>query len=288
MEKTKKSIGILYLCTGDYSLLWKDFYSSAEEKFLPDTLKNYYVFTDKPESITKAENVKAYYIDPLPWPLITLLRFYYFLRFREEFANNDYLVFINSNAMCCELIREEDFLPAPDQELSVVSHPVYYRKKACHTIYERSRHSTAYVPYNCARGGGYMFGALICGHKDNFMHMSEILSERINKDLDNRKIAIWHDESQYNRYLLEGHKVRILSPSYGYPEDWKLPFEKKIELRDKAKHFDVGEFKSGVKSSSIKKKSRIRNFIEYIISGTSRYIKDDICFIRDTLLFRHI
>ena len=57
-----KSIGILYICTGKYIAFWESFYESFEKNFLSDTIKNYYIFTDKPENIPHSERVKAYYI----------------------------------------------------------------------------------------------------------------------------------------------------------------------------------------------------------------------------------
>ena len=290
-----KSVGILYLCTGDYYLFWNGFHESFEKNFLPDTLKRYYVFTDKPDNIHHDDNVHAYYIDPLPWPLITLLRFHYFIRFRNEITCNDYLMFANSNLVCRKPVSEDEFLPKDDQDLSSVLHPYYYNKPPKYCTYERNPSSSAYVPYN-AEGIGYMMGCLYCGHTDKFMRMSEILAERINEDFNNRKIALWHDESQYNRYLLEHRNVRVLTPSYACPEGANLPFEKKIEILNKSTFFNVNTFKGD--SSNIKEqkqdKSGIARIFARIIKRILRIItpshKTVINFyvLRDTLLGRHI
>lgn len=37
----RKSIGILYLCTGPYKLFWEDYYNSFEKNFLLDYEKLY-------------------------------------------------------------------------------------------------------------------------------------------------------------------------------------------------------------------------------------------------------
>ena len=37
----------------------------------------------------------------------------------------------------------------------------------------------------------------------------------------------------------------MLTPSYCYAEDWKLPFEPKILVRDKSKYFDAVTIKNG-------------------------------------------
>ncbi len=47
--------------------------------------------------------------------------------------------------------------------------------------------------------------------------------------------GMMYDESHLNRYII-GKKVRMLFPSYVFPEGWQLPFEPKIIVRDKMKY----------------------------------------------------
>ena len=58
-------------------------------------------------------------------------------------------------------------------------------------------------------------------------------------------IALWHDESQLNRYIIGRDDVKILPPCYGYPEGWDLPYEPVMLIRDKSKYFDVEAVKAG-------------------------------------------
>jgi hypothetical protein len=61
--------------------------------------------------------------------------------------------------------------------------------------------------------------------------MIEDLDSRINQDLENNVIAVWHDESHLNKFFIE-HKNRVhtLGPEYAYPEVFKnyCTFEPKI------------------------------------------------------------
>lgn len=41
-------VGMLYICTGKYTVFWPEFYRTFAEKFLPGCEKEYFVFTDAP------------------------------------------------------------------------------------------------------------------------------------------------------------------------------------------------------------------------------------------------
>ena len=129
-------------------------------------------------------------------------------------------------------------------------------------------------------------GGLYCGHSDKFIAMSEELASRIDKDFGNRILAVWHDESQYNRYLLEEHKVRVLTPSYGYVEGCRLPFENKIEILPKDKFFDVNAFKRYAPSVKTKRTFAVKVIVR-LKRIYSRLMANIFC-LRDSLLMRHM
>lgn len=73
-------IGMLYICTGKYTVFWPEFYRSFEEKFLPGCEKEYFVFTDAPAiEYEDAPRVHRIYQEAYPWPYSTLKRFSIFL-----------------------------------------------------------------------------------------------------------------------------------------------------------------------------------------------------------------
>ncbi|MES2416414.1 MAG: glycosyl transferase, partial [Patescibacteria group bacterium] len=49
-------IGILYICTGNYTIFWKEFYLSIEKNFINDIEKHYFVFTDNDQIDFENEN----------------------------------------------------------------------------------------------------------------------------------------------------------------------------------------------------------------------------------------
>ena len=49
--------------------------------------------------------------------------------------------------------------------------------------------------------------------------MAEVIAERVNKDFEKGVIALWHDESHMNRYLIDNPPTLSLTPSYCFAEE---------------------------------------------------------------------
>ena len=61
------------------------------------------------------------------------------------------------------------------------------------------------------------------GQIKNVIPMMKTLKERVDKDYENDIIAVWHDESQINKFFLENEdKVNALPPDYAYPECFRI------------------------------------------------------------------
>lgn len=280
----KKSIGILYLCTGPYKLFWEDFYNTFEDKFLPNTEKYYYVYCDDLggalEKFKDNDHVRLVHINAMPWPLITLLRFNYFLMLEQDILKHDYLMFSNANIICNQVVSEEEFLPreSKGEKLLFVNHPGYYGKKAIYNYqFERKKRSLAYIPYNC--GSTYVIGAVFAGTSDAFLTMSRTLKARIETDLKHNIIARWHDESHMNRYIVGRKDYRLLSPAYCYPVGFNLPVENKIAGVSKMAKFNVNDFK-GVSEEQ----NQLKNFINRAIRRITN--EGIFWFLRDTILMK--
>ena len=265
----KKSIGMLYLCTGPYKLFWEDYYNSFEKNFLLDYEKHYYVYAEAfdqgLEKYKDVENVTLIHIDAMPWPLITLLRFRYFLIVEDELKKHDYLMFSNANIVCDTVVTAEEFLPneADGQEMSYCQHPGYWKTQKYNKPYDRNKKSNAYIPYNC--GKDYVIGAMFAGRTDAFLRMTHVLNDRIEDDLKRNVIARWHDESQLNRYIVGKTNYKLLSPSYCYPVGFELPVERKISGVSKQAKFDVQIFKG-----TLEENEGLRLFVKRIIRRIKR------------------
>lgn len=237
-------VGILYICTGRYTVFWPDFYRTFQKKFLPGSDKTFFVFTDAERlDYDDAPDVRRICQKALDWPYSSLLRFKMFVSQQAALEQMDFLFFANANLICSQTVTEAEFLPRPQrgERLLVVQQPGFWDKKPLFCSYDRNPKCRAYIPYNCGRV--YVSGGLNGGTAAAFLALCHELARRTEDDLARGVIARWHDESQLNRYAAERSDYRLLTPAYWYPEGWDLPFEAKIVVRDKARYFDVAAVK---------------------------------------------
>jgi hypothetical protein len=251
-------IAILYICTGRYSIFWDKFYSSAEKNLLRQHRKSFFVFTDNKLLLKrKQSNVDFIYQQKLGWPLDTLYRYKIFLRIADKLQGYDYVYFINANALIVSEVGDEIL---PDPFLLIGSqHPCYYDKKPDKFIYDRNPNSSACIEMGI--GSHYVMGAFIGGETSAFLLMCRQLDYNIDQDFKKSIIALWHDESHYNKYLLF-NPYKLLPPSYVYPEEMNIPFVPKIVLRDKNKYGGHAQLRG------IKKDPSFYNYVKQLIRRT--------------------
>ena len=104
--------------------------------------------------------------------------------------------------------------------LIVAHQPFLYNLGYDSYTYERNPKSTAYIPYG--EGKYYVMGALNGGISNIYLKMCEELSRNIQIDLKNNIIALWHDESHLNKYIVDKNFL-IMECNYLYPEGFILP-----------------------------------------------------------------
>lgn len=258
-------IGILYICTGKYSIFWKDFYLSMEKYFIPEAEKNYFVFTDAENIDFEKENPKIHkiYQENLGWPGNTLKRFHIFLKDENIYSNMDYLFFFNANLLILEEIKADDFLPNEEERLVATIHPGFFNKKRSKFTYDDNIKSTAFV--NKKEGKYYFAGGLNGGKTKDFINAMKEMMKNTETDSNNGVVAKWHDESHWNKYLINKDYIKKLSPSYLYPEGWKIPFPKIILIRDKNKHGGHNQLRDIHNNKNFSFKEKIKKIFYKII-----------------------
>ncbi len=251
------TIGILYICTGKYKIFWKGFYESCEKNLVTEAEKHYFVFTDSPDIEYGKDNPRIHriYQENIGWPGNTLMRFHMFLREIggtpqevNTIEKMDYLFFFNANLLILEKISTIDILPSGQERLVSTLHPGYFDKPRKKLPYEKNPNSTAYIPRN--EDVKYFAGGLMGGYTKDFIQAMQVIKTAIDKDSEKNIIAVWHDESHWNKFLLSRDDVKILHPGYLYPGNAEIPFPKIILNQDK-KNFGGHDFLRGNKSHVI-------------------------------------
>ncbi|WP_115056171.1 family 6 glucosyltransferase [Helicobacter mustelae] len=235
-------IAILYICTGAYSIFWQDFYDSAKVHLLPAHRLTYFVFTDADSLYAEeASDVRKIYQENLGWPFNTLKRFEMFLGQEEALREFDFVFFFNANCLFFQHIGDE-FLPIEEDILVTQHYGFRDASPECFT-YERNPKSLAYVPFG--KGKAYVYGSTNGGKAGAFLALVRTLQERIQEDLSRGIIAIWHDESHLNAYIIDHPNYKMLDYGYGFPEGYgRVPGGGVyIFLRDKSRVIDVNAIK---------------------------------------------
>lgn len=161
--------------------------------------------------------------EPFEWPLPTLHRYSLFLREEELLSQYDFIYYIDADMKFVSRVGDEIL-----GDLVGAVHPMYYIRKEYVPPYEPNSISTAYIPRTgrvVTKGGQkrfeplYFAGGFQGGRADTFIKAMKVMKERIDEDFaKNNYIAVWNDESHWNRYCFENTPDVVLNPSYVYPD----------------------------------------------------------------------
>jgi len=233
-------IAVLTICTGRYNKFFEELYTSFEELFLKNSDKQYFVFTDDKE-IKSTHNIRKVYQEKLGWPNDTMMRFHMFNRIEQELLKSDFVFFVNANMKAIKEVGEEIIPLQQNDYLMGAIHPGFVHCSPGEYTYDRNPNSTCYIEPDA--GKIYYQGCFNGGRSIEFMKMSNILANNIDKDLRNNIIPLWHDESQLNWYYKDLAPL-TLPCNYVWPDHWGTPesrwtgtpIERIMIQRDKQAH----------------------------------------------------
>lgn len=217
----KHNIGMCVMATGKYDKYAIKMIDSARKYFCTNHNVYFFVFTD--QDFPKSNDVTSIFQERLGWPHDTLKRFHVYYKNKTLFNEMDYLFAIDADMLFVAPVGDEIL-----GDTVATQHPGFVDKRGS---YETNKKSTAYVGKK--EGKYYFAGGFYGGKKDRFIKLLKSNIDHIEKDFKKGYIAVWHDESHLNRYLINNKPDVILSPSYCYPENWDLPYEKKLLALDK-------------------------------------------------------
>lgn len=227
------NIGVLTIATRKYAAFVPGLWWSMEKHFCLGHTVTLYVHSDQQIPIDMSrvmrKNFHIYFIgqDHLGWPFATLYRYRTFARNASIFSSLDYAYYMDIDSHIVAPVGDEIF-----GDLVAVLHPGFHNKKPDAFPHETRTKSGAYVPMEQRKA--YYCGGVQGGSGKRYMAACVAVRDMIEKDLDNGVMPVWHDESMWNRYLVDNPPTKVLGSEYCVPEEfaptWK-PQPKLLALK---------------------------------------------------------
>ena len=213
-------VGLLVMATGKYISFVKPLITSADQYFCKNHEVTYFIFTDR--EFPESEKTIRIYQPRLGWPFDTTMRYHVYANSQDLLMTQDYLFACDADMLFVDDVGDEIL-----GERVATLHPGFVNKRGS---YETNPLSLAYVRND--EGEYYFAGGFYGGTSREFLKIAKTNAARIDDDLSRGIIAIWHDESHWNRYCIDYKPTVILSPSYCYAEGY-FNYPKKLLALDK-------------------------------------------------------
>lgn len=206
---------------------------SMRKFFLNGHDVDYIVWTDMPKERGDALGVKVIPTESFDWPLPTLFRYSLFLRQEELLKEYDYIFYCDADMLAVSRIGDEIL----GEGLTAAPHPGYYVNRMYIPPYEPNDKSTAFIPRPgrvITENGKkrflpfYAAGGFQGGRTDEWIKAMKVMKENIDNDFSKNYIAIWNDESHWNKYLFDNPASVYLDPSYVYPDTLNTAYYRKV------------------------------------------------------------
>lgn len=209
--KKKLKIGLLLIATNKYKQFIEQLLQGVDKYFFTDAELSIYLFIDDTSfkfDIPSRMNVQLFKIDSFKFPYATLYRYYMFSQVKNH-IDCDYVFYSDVDMKFVDFVGGE-ILPnmADDCGLVSVGHCGFWNGGGS---WETNVDSKAYIPKEfCKR---YYAGGFQGGERTVYLDACSQMSAGINDDESRGVLAVWHDESFWNRYLSIS-KSKMLTPSY--------------------------------------------------------------------------
>ena len=217
-----KKVALLFVCLNEpYWEFAGNAIASAKKLFLPGHDVDYFLWSDMPKADFGATLFET---EPVEWPLPTLYRYHLFLQQEAKLAEYDYIFYVDADMLFVNVVGDEIL----GEGLTAAQHPMYAIRKEYIPPYEPNTESSAYIsrPGRIVEEQGkpplfeplYFAGGFQGGKAKDFISAMKTMKGSIDKDFAKNYVAIWNDESHWNKYLFDKPPAVVLSPSYVYPD----------------------------------------------------------------------
>ncbi len=201
----KPTIALCVIATGKYDQFVEPLAESVREHFLPGYKVDIGLFSDSPMGEDIVD--RWFIVNHCDWPGPTLYRYRWMLQAAPWLSQHDYIFYVDAD---CRFV--DTFGPEILGSLVAVEHQGYVDQEPDTLPYERNEASKAYIPLGS--GIRYYAGGFQGGNSGSYLHAISTMEHRISWDEMGDVTAVWHDESHWNRYLMEGAPEIILPPTY--------------------------------------------------------------------------
>lgn len=238
MRGSRRRIDVFTVATGRYLEFWRQLAFDVDLNMFPHDDVRVTVFTDRSTEAKKVRldriHVRVVPTESLGWPDATLRRYELMSPLLDE-SDADIAVHLDADLRIPFEMGEELDAARWTNGLAFVRHPGFTRRLSGYfssrppmrTIagelqmrarnggalgtWEETRYSEAFVPQSRRRV--YVCGGVWFGSGEALSGMCRELSRRTKKDLQEGRIARWHDESYLNWYAAFNH-VTVLGAEY--------------------------------------------------------------------------
>jgi histo-blood group ABO system transferase len=219
----KKKVALMFICLNTpYWPFLKDVIEDCRKNFLTEHKVDFFTWSDMPEDVSYGATV--FPTEPITWPYPTLMRYHLFLQQEEVLKEYDYIFYLDVDMRVVASVGDEIL----GDGLTMAEHPMYSIRREYVPPYEPNNQSSAFIPRLgvVINDNGkpwfkplYAAGGFQGGTAKEFLKAMHAMKAGVDKDFNNNYVAIWNDESHWNKYLYgyEGH-LTVLSPSYVYPD----------------------------------------------------------------------
>ena len=214
----KSKIGLLLIATGKYHRYVQALINSADNLFFNNDSAEitYYLFSDNVIELSSRRKIVQIHVDHKPFPFASMDRFKFFTNNANQFATENYLYYVDVDCLFVDKVANEIL-----GNLTGVRHCGFYNTQG---PYESNVNSCLYAQPHLYKH--YFGGGFSGGKKESYLALAKWCSEKIEQDVANGIIPLWHDETALNRYFLDHPPDVELSPSYHYPQGNRAYYEK--------------------------------------------------------------
>lgn len=234
-------VALLLICVNEpYWEYLKVIRDDVDRHFLKCHEVDIYCWSDMPEV---PAGTHVFPIEPVTWPMGTLMRYHLFLQQEELLKTYDYIFYLDVDMRMVDTVGDEIM----GDGLTMAQHPMYALARRYIPPYEPNPNSSAYIPrFGRILGDEdgkmwfeplYAAGGFQGGKSAEFIKAMWTMKRSIDEDFKKNYVAIWNDESHWNYYLSQNPPSVVLSPSYIYPDSlineyyipiWGRPYPPKI------------------------------------------------------------